>query len=265
MKLLFIIISVIFLFLLPHFIHSGYLLHVLILSCMFGVLSASWDLMIGYAGILSFGHPAFFGMSGYTSALLSINLGISPWLGMIVGGLTAAVLGFIIGFPTLKLRGVYVAIVTLSFDIILMNICTNWVSLTNGPMGLWDIPPFPGINIAGLLNVNFSGISRVNHYYLILIIMLVSLYIMHRISKSKMGLFLVAIREDEVAAEAMGVNTKKYKLIVFVITSFFAGIIGSFYAHYILVLTPGDFGFAPMITILAMTLLGGLGTYLALS
>jgi branched-chain amino acid transport system permease protein len=253
---------VICLFLLPCFVRSEYLLHILILSGIFAILSASWDVLSGYTGIFSFGHAAFFGMGGYTSALLSINFGLSPWLGLIAGGITAAGLGCIIGLPTLRLRGPYVAIVTLACAIILMNICTNWVNLTNGPTGLWGIPSFPDIKIADVLTIDFSGATRINHYYLILIIMLISLYILHRIVASKLGLFLLAIRENEMAIEAMGLNVTKYKILVFSITSFFAGVAGSFYAHYIMLLTPGEFGFAPMVNILAMTMLGGAGTLL---
>ena len=253
------IVFVIILICSPLIIKNSYLIHLLIMCCIYGVLVSSWDILSGYGGIFSFGHPIFFALGAYSSALMALNLDVSPWLGLLIGGGIASVAGFFIGFPVLRLRGPYVAIVTVSFLIIGHQICTNWVSLTHGPTGLSGIPPLPNISILGVL-INFDGINRVPYYYVAALILAIATLMQTKFVNSSTGLHLVAIREEEVAASAMGVNLAKPKIIAFVLTSFFAGMIGAFYAHYIMLVSPALFGFPIMITILTMSLLGGAGT-----
>ncbi len=248
----------------PLFIRDPYLLNVLIISLSFGVLAASWNLICGYTGIFTFGHQAFFGVGGYVSALMAMKAGISPWFGLFIGGTVAAFLSFLIGLPCLRLRAApYVAIMTLAFSEIARITCMNLVGLTRGEMGLWGIPNFPDIHIPLIGVVSFAGGVRVPYYYLILIIFTITMVIIHLILRSHIGLAFRSIRDSQDAAESLGVNITYYKLLAFVVSAFFAGVVGSFYAHYILILTPSSvFPVGLMIEILAITLIGGIGTFL---
>ena len=250
----------IFLIILPVIVKQQYIIHMIIAASIMAILTVSWNLLSGYMGVFSFGHPAFYGIGAYTSALLSIHAGLSPWITMFVGAVVASLFSVIVAFPTLRLRGAYVAVVTLAFMSILDKVCYNWTSLTNGPMGLFGIPPLTNFEIFGL-SIRFDGISRVPHYYVIMTMLAITLFVTHRIVNSALGLHLMAIRESEEAASAMGVRIHRYKILMFMITSFFAGLAGAFYAHYILVLTPGIFAFFLMATILASTLIGGWGSF----
>ncbi|MEM2914266.1 MAG: branched-chain amino acid ABC transporter permease, partial [Candidatus Bathyarchaeia archaeon] len=155
-----------------------------------------------------------------------------------------------------------IAITTLAFSEIVRIICMNLVSLTRGELGLWGIPAFPDIHLFGWLTLSFSGIDRLAYYYIILIIFFASIGIISLLLRSYVGLAFRAIRDEQDAALSLGVNTTRYKLLAFIISSFFAGIAGSFYAHYILILTPTSvFSVGLMIEIIAITLIGGLGTF----
>ena len=256
---LYYLLVIVFLFLLPLFIKQQYIINIMVLASIMAILSVSWNLLSGYLGIFSFGHPAFYGFGAYTSALLSLHTAFSPWITMFIGGGFAAFFSFVVALPTLRLRGPYVAVVTLAFMLILGQVCHNWISLTQGPMGLLGIPTLTNFKLFGKL-VNFAGISRVPYYYVIMIILIITMYVAHRIVNSRLGLHLMAIRESEEAAAATGVRITRNKIGVFMISSFFAGWVGAFYAHYILILTPDVFAFFVMASILASTLIGGWGT-----
>jgi branched-chain amino acid transport system permease protein len=235
----------------------------MILSLLFAVLTLSWNLLYGYTGIFSFGHQAFFGIGAYSSALLAMKTGVSPWFALPIGGIVAAVLSLLIGLPCLKLRlGPYVAIATYGFAEIARIICSNLVGLTRGESGLWGIPTFTDLEI-GSLTINFA-VSRIPYYYVILIIFFVTAIFLYRQINSPTGLALKSIRESLDAAESLGVSISKYKLLAFIISSFVAGVAGAFYAHYILILTPSCiFSIDVMIQIVAINLIGGAGTFAA--
>ena len=246
---------------LPLVSKDNYLIHILIMSFLNAVLVSSWDILSGYGGIFSFGHPIFFGIGAYVSALTVMKLGVSTWLGLLIGAGGAAATGFLIGLPVLRLRGAYLAIVTVSFLIIMHQISVNWSSLTHGPTGLSGIPPLSNINILNL-QIIFDGIDRSAYYYLALLILFLAVYSQRRFVSSTLGIHLLAIRDDEVAASAMGVNLARPKLAAFVLTSFLAGLVGAFYAHYFMLISPPIFGFDIMITIMTMSLIGGAATTL---
>jgi len=248
----------------PIFIRDAYILNVLIISLVFAVLAASWNLICGYTGIFTFGHQAFFGIGGYVSSLLAMKAGISPWFGLIIGGVVAACLSFLIGLPTLRLRAApYIAIMTLAFSEIARITCMNLVDLTRGEMGLWGIPNFPDVYIPLLGTITFTGGVRIPYYYLILIIFIIAMVVFHFTFNSHVGLAFRAIRDSQDAAESLGTHVTYYKLLAFVVSAFFAGVVGSFYAHYILILTPTSvFPIGIMIEIMAMTFIGGFGTFL---
>ncbi|HDP68114.1 MAG TPA: branched-chain amino acid ABC transporter permease [Candidatus Marinimicrobia bacterium] len=229
-----------------------YLLHILVISGIYIILTLSLNLIVGFTGLPSLGHAAFSCIGAYTSALLALNFGLSPWLGFIVGALFAALSGLMIGYPAIRLKGDYLALATFGLGVIIYSIAKNWVGLTRGPMGL---PGIPGFTL-------FSwGISSVWSYLLlVLVFVAMTIFIINRIVHSPFGRILRSIREDEIAAQALGKNTNRYKLSVFVIGAFFAGIAGSLYAHYITFIDPSSFTVTESITILLMVIFGGMGS-----
>jgi branched-chain amino acid transport system permease protein len=247
----------------PLVMSDPYILNVLVISLIFAALTASWNLICGYAGIFTFGHQAFFGIGAYVSSLLAMKAGISPWFGLLIGGLVAAGLSFLIGLPCLRLRAApYIAIMTLAFSEIVRITCMNLVGLTRGEMGLWGIPNFPDIALPWIGAISFSGASRVPYYYLMLLIFIVTMGTVYFMTRSPVGLALKSLRDSQEAAESLGIYVTYYKLLAFVASAFFAGVIGSFYAHYILILTPTSvFSLGMMVEILAIALIGGLGTF----
>lgn len=247
---------------LPAFVQDPYIMNIVILSLLFAVLACSWNLICGYTGIFTFGHQAFFGIGAYVSALLAMKVGLSPWLGLLAGGLGAAVIGLGIGLPCLRLRvAPYIAITTLAFSEIARIVCMNLVGLTRGELGLWGIPEFPEIPLGGLV-VSFSGGDRTAYYYVILGIFFATLAFIGWMVRSYIGLAFRAVRDEQDAALSLGVDTTRFKLLAFITSSFLAGVAGSFYAHYILILTPTSvFSVGLMTEIIAVTLVGGLGTF----
>ena len=252
-------IFILILILLPAVLSDNYFVHVLTVCCIYAVLVSSWDILSGYGGLFSFGHPIFFGLGGYVSALLAMKLGISPWIGLFIGAASASLIGFLVGLPVLRLKGSYLAIVTLSFMIIAHQVCTHWTSLTQGPTGLSGIPNLPNIDAFGI-HVNFDGINRTPYYWMAAVILVLSTLIQMKFVNSATGIHLMAIREDEDAAQAVGINTARCKLTAFVLSSFLAGMVGSFYGNFMTLLSPGVFGFDVMITTMTMSLIGGAGT-----
>jgi branched-chain amino acid transport system permease protein len=254
---------VIVLLIFPVFIQDPYIMNIVILSLLFAVLACSWNLICGYTGIFTFGHQAFFGIGAYVSALFSMKLGLSPWLGLLVGGVAAGLIGCMIGLPCLRLRvAPYIAITTLAFSEIARIICMNLVALTRGELGLWGIPEFPDIPLWGDLVISFSGGDRTAYYYVILVIFFASLGLIGWMLRSYIGLAFRAIRDEQDAALSLGIDTTRYKLLAFITSSFLAGVAGSFYAHYILILTPTSvFSVGLMTEVIAVTLVGGLGTF----
>ena len=229
-----------------------YLLHILVITGIYVILTLSLNLVVGYTGLAALGHAAFSCVGAYASSLLALNYGLSPWIGLIVGACVAAILGALIGIPSLRLKGDYLAIATFGLGIIVYSIAKNWVSVTRGPMGL---PGIPGFSVFGL------QLSEV-WTYLILVAVFVFLtyFVIRRVVKSPFGRILRGIREDEIATLAMGKNVNKHKITVFVIGAFFAGIAGSLYAHYITFIDPSSFTVIESITILLMVVFGGMGS-----
>lgn len=230
----------------------AYLLHILTIAGIYIILTLSLNLIVGYTGIPSLGHAAFSAVGAYTSALLALRLGLPFWVGLIAAACVAAMFGVIIGFPSLRLKGDYLALATFGFAVIVYSILKNWISLTRGPMGL------PGIPKPSIFGFEFDSIIS----YLVLVATLAALttFVVRRIVKSPFGRVLKAIREDETAALAMGKDVIKYKILVFVIGAFFAGIAGSLYAHYITFIDPSSFTIMESILILLMVVFGGMAS-----
>jgi len=229
-----------------------YLLHILIISGIYIILTLSLNLIVGYTGLAALGHIAFACVGAYASSLLALNFGVSPWIGLIVGACMASFLGLVIGFPSIRLKGDYLALATFGFGVIIYSISKNWVDLTRGPMGLPGIPKF-----------SFFGfeLQPVWAYLtLVTVFVFITAFIINRIVDSPFGRILKSIREDEVASLSIGKNIVKYKLIVFVVGAFFAGIAGSLYAHYITFIDPSSFTAMESIAVLLMVVFGGMGS-----
>jgi branched-chain amino acid transport system permease protein len=229
-----------------------YLLHVLVISGIYIILTLSLNLVVGYTGLPALGHAAFSCVGAYTSSLLALNMGVSPWLGLLIGACVAALLGVIIGFPSLRLKGDYLALATFGTGVIVYSVAKNWVSVTRGPMGL---PGIPGFSVFG-----FQLSEIWSYLVLVALFVLLTYFTIGRVVNSPFGRILRGIREDEVATLAMGKNVDKHKILVFVIGAFFAGIAGSLYAHYITFIDPSSFTVMESITILLMVVFGGMGS-----
>jgi branched-chain amino acid transport system permease protein len=229
-----------------------YWLHVIIIAYFYALLASSWALLAGYAGQFSFGHMAFMAIGGYTTGLLGRYLNTSPIMGIILGTLMAGVTGLIIGALVLRFKAAYLALFTIAFSEILRMILNGESDITRGDQGL-SVAPLFGDEI----------ISRVPYYYTMLAVLIVCMLLMYWLANSRIGLFLRAIREDEEAAAARGVDVVRYKIITFVVTSMVAGIAGGFFAHYITLLTPNIMIIPQMGLVIAMAIVGGVESLVA--
>jgi len=229
-----------------------YIIHILVITGIYIILTLSLNLIVGYTGLAALGHIAFAAVGAYTSSLLALNFGISPWIGIIVGAILASVLGAIVAYPSLRLTGDYLALATFGLGVIVYSVAKNWVGLTRGPMGLPGIPAF------SIFGFQFSNVWA--YLLLVLVFVLITYLAIRNITNSPFGRILKGIREDEIASQAMGKSVNKYKLIVFVVGAFFAGIAGSLYAHYITFIDPSSFTVMESIAILLMVVFGGMGS-----
>jgi len=230
--------------LLPLFSQDPYLLRILIFTSIFAILAASWDLLSGFTGQMNFGHALFFGVAAYCTALLNLRLDLPPWISIPLGALGAVLAGLIIGLPCLRLRGTYLALTTLAFPIILMGVIFAIPDITGGELGLSGIDRLSG--------------SRLTDYYITSVLMLGLGFIMWKITDSKTGIILHAIREDEVAVRSSGINTTRYKLLAFCLSGFFAGIAGGLYAHIMRTAGPSTLEVALSFQIVIWAVFGGI-------
>ncbi|MBI5166751.1 MAG: branched-chain amino acid ABC transporter permease [candidate division NC10 bacterium] len=233
----------------PFLVPDPYFLHMAILFLLWVVLGASWNLLGGYGGQVSFGHAAFFGVGAYTSSLLFTKAGILPWLGMILGGIGGVIIAIPIGFICFRLRGPFFALSMLALSESLRLVALNWRSLTEGAVGILLPPLFK---------------SKIPYYYIILAVAAITLIVIYKVVDSKLGFYLVAIREDQDAAESLGIDTTTYKVLALLISAFFTGMAGSFYANYMAYIDP-SIVFSIVDISIAMILVavrGGVGTLL---
>jgi branched-chain amino acid transport system permease protein len=237
---------------------SAYLIHLLILIGIYTILAISLQLSVGFTGLLNLGHIAFYAIGAYTSALLALN-GFPFWFCFLSAGILAMFFGFLLSFPTNKLKGDYLALATMGFSFVVYAVLLNWTSLTRGPLGL------PGIPKPKIFGISFS--DNFSFLILVAIIALLSYFIIKRITISPFGKVLEAIRDNELVVRVLGKNTFKMKSLALMISSFFAGIAGSLYAHYITFIDPSSFTLLQLIPVLSIVIIGGLasleGTVLA--
>jgi branched-chain amino acid transport system permease protein len=238
---------------------SPYLVHILVLIVFFAFLGVAWNLLGGYAGQFSFGHAAFFGIGAYTSSLLLVRLGVTPWIGLLAGGVAAAVFGCFAGYLSFRygLRGPYFALVTLAFAEMLRLVALNWTTV-GGPMGI--LIPLPREGDA-VWRLQFH--DKLPYYYLALALLAAALWLTRTIERSRLGYVLAAVRENEEAAEASGVDTMGAKLRAMGLSAFLTALGGTFYAQYFSFIDPAlTFGPAVSVEILLRPVIGGAGTLL---
>ena len=231
---------------LPIVYGDAYVLRILTMTCIFAIFAASWDLLAGYTGQVNFGHALFFGAGAYTSALLSHKLGITPWATIWAGAAVAAAFGFAAGFLCLRLRGSYLSLATLAFPLIALGLLFAFPDFSGGELG-----------ISGLRRLAVT--PRAN-YYIAAVSMLGIVFGLWAIADSKFGIVLHAIRDDEVAARASGINTPRYKLAIFSISAAAAGFAGALFAHYLRVAGPSALEVALSFQVVIWGIFGGLAT-----
>ncbi len=231
---------------------NGFIRDMWVLVAMWGAAATAWNLIGGYAGGLSLGHAAFFGIGAYTSSLLYTNFSVSPWFGALAGGVLAMLSALVIGLITIRLRGPFFALATLAFAAILGIAATNLRSLTHGSEGM-TIPYTPSLS-----NAIFA--SKLDYYYLALAMLAAYLALTWWIAGSRFGYYLVALRENEDAAQALGIDGLRLKLAATLLSAFMTALVGSFYAQYRLFFEPSIFATSLSTQIALFAIIGGLGT-----
>jgi branched-chain amino acid transport system permease protein len=248
------IVVLILLILFPLAFSKPFPQHVMILVFMFGMMAVAWNIMGGYAGMFSFGQVAFFGIGAYTSSFLLITYHINPWLGLVVGGLIAALVAAAIGYPCSNLRGHYFAIASIAFGEIVRTHFNNW-KLVGAAEGM-TLP---------MLEESFENFmfhsSKLPYYYIMLAFLIISLVVCYIVATSKMGYYFRAIKESHDVAKVLGINVVWYRLIAIMISAFLTAMAGTFYAQYVLYLDPESVLILPIsIQIVLISMLGGAGS-----
>ena len=226
---------------------GDFTLHMLTTSCYYTILAASWNLLAGFTGQFSLAHQAFAAIGAYTSGLLIRYFAVPIWFGITSGVVVAALFGYALGRMVLSMRAIYLAIATWAFAETIHIVLTAAYPITRGELGL-DVPPL------------FHNLDPLSYYYLFAALAFVSVLAMYAMVRSPLGQFMRAIKDDELRAESLGVDTTRVKIVVFTVSSAFAGLAGAFYAHYVVVLSPQLADFNEMAKLIIMVVLGGLGS-----
>ena len=227
--------------------------------CAINVLLAiGLDFILGYAGQLNLGHSAFYGLGAYVSTLLIVKLGVPFWMAFVCAIIFAGLAGIFLSLFAVRLRGHYLAIASLGFAVIVHQILLNWISLTQGPLGIYGIAPPPSLVIAGVVIADFRNLTA--FFYLVSGFTFLSFLLLNQLVCSPIGGTLTAIREDEVSASSLGINAAAWKVFAFGVGAAVAGAAGCFYASFVGTLVPDAFFVSESFNILAMVIVGGMGT-----
>jgi branched-chain amino acid transport system permease protein len=251
-------LAVIAIALLPHVLSSSYWRTNLIICAINVMLAIGLDFVLGFAGQLNLGQSAFYGIGAYASTLLITQLGVPFWIAFICGISLAGLAGVLLSLFAVRLRGHYLAIASLGFAVITYQVLLNWISLTQGPLGIYGIAPPPPLTVPGLPTIDFGNL--VHLFYLVAGFALVTYVALDQLVRSPVGETLTAIREDEVSAASLGIHCSKWKVFAFAVSSMVAGAAGCFYASFVGTLVPDAFFMTESFTILAMVIVGGMGT-----
>jgi len=229
-----------------------YPMQLMVFVGVFAILTLSLNLIVGYVGMISLGHAGFFLVGAYTSALLTVDFGVSFWLTLPVAAILTAIFGLCVGFPALKLSGHFLAVITIAFGLIMHVLSVNLEWLTNGISGISNIPR-PSF---------FSYVLRTDaeYYYLVLAVLALVVMVFYQLIESGVGRALKAVREDETGAACMGINVNRVKVVSFVVSAAIAGIAGVLYAHYVRYLNPDSFTIDISIRVFIMMIIGGIGS-----
>jgi branched-chain amino acid transport system permease protein len=246
--------------LLPLLFQGSYARSILVVCAINVLLAIGLDVVIGYAGQLNLGQSAFFAIGAYVSTLLVTLAGADFWAAFVAGTLGAALAGAVLALFAVRLRGHYLAIASMGFAIIVYQILVNWISLTQGPLGIYGIPPPPAWSIPGIGRIEFSDTR--NFFWLVAAVVLATFLLLRNLLRSPAGEALVAVREDELSAASLGVDTARWKVFAFAIAAAVAGMAGCFYASFVGTLVPDAFFITESFTVLAMVIVGGAGTLL---
>jgi branched-chain amino acid transport system permease protein len=236
----------------PLIVKNEYILNVGVLAGIYVILTMGLNITNGWTGLMSFGYAAFYGIGAYTAAILSTRYGMPFWATFVMGGIMAGLFGVAIALPTLRLKGIFLALVTIGFQEIVYLVTLNWTSLTRGPMGIPGIPP---PSLAG-----YSFTSNRDYFYLILALNVLMVFLVSRVMSSRVGRTFIAIREDEVAAQSVGIPVFPAKILSFVMSTVMAGVVGAFFAHHAQFVSADSFRLDETFVILTMLIVGGMGT-----
>lgn len=242
----------------PVLVTDPYYQHVLIIVYLYGVSTYGLNIITGITGQLNLSHAGFVGIGAYTSALLTTKFLLSFWVALPVSMLVSSFFGFLIGCPSLRLRGVYFALTTLGFGMILFLVFDNWINVTGGPMGITGIPAPSPIKLPGGLQLGFD--EKTGFYYLALLFVILSVYLNRQLFKSRLGRAMQAVRENEDLAMSVGISISKTKIIAFVFSTLLLGLSGSLFAHYFRFISPVSFSLPETFRQLTMLIVGGMGT-----
>lgn len=251
-KLILILVLSIIILILPFIFKTNYMVGILCRILMYITLAGSLNIINGYSGQTCIGQAGFFCIGTYCEAILSTKFGISFWILLPISGILTSLVGLLISLPTLKMKGMYLSIVTLGFSEIVRLIALNWESVTGGPLGIKAIP------LPYFLGFQIKSVK--SFYYVFLIIAILFIFFTYRIINSRVGRAWISIREDQLASKSLGVETSRYKAINFMYGAFWAGIIGAVYAPYVRYIDSTFFTLDEGFNILSMVIIGGQGT-----
>ncbi len=234
---------------------STYQVNIMVTALMYVVLGLGLNIVVGVAGLLDLGYVAFYAVGAYSYALLHLHFGLGFWQVLPIGGLLAACFGILLGFPVLRLRGDYLAIVTLGFGEIIRLILENWNEFSHGPSGISNIPR------PSLFGIHLDLTQSITYlYYLMILMVIFTIFVVNRLQNSRIGRAWFALREDEIACQAMGIDKTRTKLTAFALGAFWAGMVGVIFAAKTTFVNPASFTFLESAIILCIVVLGGMGS-----
>lgn len=251
---LFGLLCLLVLIVLPQVTQGTYLRHLIIVAIIYGMVAASWDLSLGYAGVFNFAHLAFFGVGVYGAAVLSKTYAVSSWLAIPMGGIVAVLAALLVSLPVLRLKGIYVILVTFAFSQLCLQIVLSQSDITGGSGGMVLLPPLE------IADYNFARDQKIAYYYVSLALLVVVVLFLKALVRSHFGVSIVALRDDEDYAVSRGISGARQRLLTMMASALVAGVAGGFYAIYLRVASPEVFGFPFMTLALSMLLLGGAGS-----
>lgn len=237
---------------------TNHIMNILIMCLIWAVVASCWDLIMGFAGIFSFGQVAFFVIGAYASAIFSINLGIDPFIAILLAGMVAAACGILVGLPCLRLKGAYVALVTFAVHMILDPFLKSGMGKaigTGGSRGITAIPPME------LFGITFSSDNKIAVFYAALVLAVFCSVVIMMVIRSSWGTAFLALKDSKDFAGSLGVSAFRYKLAVFALTSFLTGLVGGFYGHYVGMLSTRLLGIDLFVTLMIMLVIGGIGYF----